>query len=200
MRPLGHLLPHFNPRSPHGERRCESPPILWRSGISTHAPRTGSDARRYSGGITLSHFNPRSPHGERPGRRERPKTATKFQPTLPARGATMKKLLDTDYSKISTHAPRTGSDLLHAAACMSPKSFQPTLPARGATRDNDAYLSRLLFQPTLPARGATITAAGASAMGNHFNPRSPHGERLGWHRHNAQDADFNPRSPHGERR
>ena len=57
-------------------------------GISTHAPRTGSDAN-YLPNIERSfNFNPRSPHGERP-------------------------IAGTDgvYDiTISTHAPRTGSD------------------------------------------------------------------------------------------
>ena len=34
---------HFNPRSPHGERRKPPPPFCSRIPISTHAPRTGSD-------------------------------------------------------------------------------------------------------------------------------------------------------------
>ena len=33
----------FNPRSPHGERRHQQPPAAGAAGISTHAPRTGSD-------------------------------------------------------------------------------------------------------------------------------------------------------------
>ena len=81
---------HFNPRSPHGERLCEA-------------------HRQYA----ALYFNPRSPHGERPKaerrmRQERkisihaPRTGSdisfaarivsvsKFQSTLPARGATNK--------------------------------------------------------------------------------------------------------------
>ena len=58
-------FPHFNPRSPHGERRDVIRRALEELKISIHAPRTGSDLlarfrRRFSG-----HFNPRSPHGER---------------------------------------------------------------------------------------------------------------------------------------
>ena len=34
----------------------------------------------------------------------------------------------------------------------------------------------------------------------HFNPRSPHGERLQAHKTASRWCDFNPRSPHGERR
>ena len=80
---------YFNPRSPHGERQQGYPVPSWRTGISIHAPRMGSDARTC--GSTRRHtsfqstlpawgattrrpqrrrnqpnFNPRSPHGERP--------------------------------------------------------------------------------------------------------------------------------------
>ena len=123
----------FNPRSPHGERRTRRPRAL----------RTGQ------------HFNPRSPHGERPGgtktRNQREifqptlpargatcpphhaVSALPFQPTLPARGATQCKGRILQYFLISTHAPRTGSDVNRCfRGCLRPR-FQPTLPARGAT-------------------------------------------------------------------
>ena len=58
-------------------------------------------------------FNPRSPHGERRFYLllvgvER----LLFQPTLPARGATQGIYFSQLARKISTHAPRTGSDIL----------------------------------------------------------------------------------------
>ena len=82
--------------------------------------------------------------------------------------------------------------------------------------------ARLLFQSTLPAWGATGSRSALQATSNHFNPRSPHGERpmaiatcaavlvfqstlpawgattshLCTTRHQWY---FNPRSPHGER-
>ena len=56
----------FNPRSPHGERQILAEMENAKEDISTHAPRTGSDGieRRFFGRVG------------------------KFQPTLPARGAT----------------------------------------------------------------------------------------------------------------
>ena len=103
---------NFNPRSPHGER----PRLTTRS--ATHP-----------------YFNPRSPHGERRIERRFFGCVGKFQPTLPARGATRAcswRLLGV---LISTHAPRTGSDRLSIAVVVPAPLFQPTLPARGATRD-----------------------------------------------------------------
>ena len=55
-----------------------------------------------------------------------------------------------------------------------------------------------VFQPTLPARGATL-ARFASPRRAYFNPRSPHGERLGEDPGDTVTVNFNPRSPHGER-
>ena len=103
-------------------------------------------------------------------------------------------------------------------------AFQPTLPARGATWTvrNSPHNHRA-FQPTLPARGATTLvmarepatqtisthAPRTGSDGNtrnllmqmdHFNPRSPHGERRAGRGNGGVSADFNPRSPHGERR
>ena len=88
MSPPSKELMHFNPRSPHGERRAADDQRVAAVGISTHAPRTGSDgfiashkptslisthaprtgsdgscSRRAS--APPCYFNPRSPHGER---------------------------------------------------------------------------------------------------------------------------------------
>ena len=82
------------------------------------------------------------------------RSASGFQPTLPARGATARR---------------------GQRGCQSP--FQPTLPARGATEILFQHPGRKKFQPTLPARGATIIGADFFAVLAHFNPRSPHGER-----------------------
>ena len=130
---------------------------------------------------------------EAPGR-------TTFQPTLPARGATKQAEKTNGWEKISTHAPRTGSDYLSLKtidltgdfnprsphgerpvvhfARMTQSVFQPTLPARGATRhERRRRPTRTLFQPTLPARGATRWRRGLMMVCGYFNPRSPHGER-----------------------
>ncbi len=78
-----------------------------------------------------------------------------FQPTLPARGATHHRYAYSPLRAISTHAPRTGSDIRRLRIYQSPSKFQPTLPARGATGTTLARHTARIFQPTLPARGAT---------------------------------------------
>ena len=62
------IKPHFNPRSPHGERPSRRAKRVVSLYISIHAPRMGSDPP-----IALSHDN-----------------ASLFQSTLPAWGATAK--------------------------------------------------------------------------------------------------------------
>ena len=122
-----------------------------------------------------------------------------FQSTLPARGATLAKLASLISQSISIHAPREGSDReeILLGAVYSP--FQSTLPARGATTIAQATEPTRRFQSTLPARGATPgrynlppgwkisihapregsdgVSAKVLALGHHFNPRSPRGER-----------------------
>ena len=175
------------------------PTSIW---ISTHAPRTGSDRRQSPCRRIGLYFNPRSPHGERQSRRARSTSPRLFQPTLPARGATRRRCTSHDVNRrfqptlpargatnnprwdhpktsISTHAPRTGSDV--------------DFPALG--------VSQQIFQPTLPARGATPFAVTTPASVHNFNPRSPHGERPHHFQFvNRHKINFNPRSPHGERR
>ena len=215
---------HFNPRSPHGERRAfilfikrqtkfqstlpargatfyQFANIVDSDNISIHAPRTGSDA---TGGdkqaFGACNFNPRSPHGERQG--------TRFKPTAAV--------------PISIHAPRTGSDIfinsytihhcyfnprsphgerLAANAELSVKGqFQSTLPARGATPQE--LLLRMLkrFQSTLPARGATSAVMTDNNSILLFQSTLPaRGATDGLIRGGGARGDFNPRSPHGER-
>ena len=58
----------------------------------------------------------------------------------------------------------------------------------------------VVFQSTLSSRRATGRCGERGCIPFHFNPRSPHGERLSpISRLPARDPNFNPRSPHGER-
>ena len=50
-----------------------------------------------------------------------------------------------------------------------------------------------------PRTGSDPSASDATKCEGHFNPRSPHGERLGKDRRLRGVPYFNPRSPHGER-
>ena len=129
-RPQRQTVRHFNPRSPHGERRSDSSGAVYSDCISIHAPRTGSDPTDYSIGNSGGwDFNPRSPHGERPSR--------------------MSKL--RRLGSISIHAPRTGSDAAWRILQLRRLTFQSTLPARGATFERgDTARQQSDFNPRSP--------------------------------------------------
>ena len=169
---------HFNPRSPHGERRGCASGRRRLCRISIHAPRTGSDDTLLGSLVLLRHFNPRSPHGERPAKARRDSASRQFQSTLPARGATSSATGFVSSPIISIHAPRTGSDRQAAHAIYLLKNFNPRSPHGERPR--------------------TVKATKQSTR--HFNPRSPHGERQGAEQNFPRHCNFNPRSPHGERR
>ena len=101
--------------------------------ISTHAPRAGSDSRMHTFLRPLLYFNPRSPCGERRETCGRIMASHGFQPTLPVRGATIAHSINALIIRISTHAPRAGSDTGFCAIIPYMALFQPTLPVRGAT-------------------------------------------------------------------
>ena len=168
---------YFNPRSPHGERhrRARTPALA--PCISIHAPRTGSDRLAICLTPSAPHFNPRSPHGER---------------LEPQRGFHHVLL-------ISIHAPRTGSDLPPMQTCGISRIFQSTLPARGATEAQRPCCARADISIHAPRTGSDPIAILFSGGQEDFNPRSPHGERLGGVIRCSIYSDFNPRSPHGER-
>ena len=104
---------HFNPRSPHGERRVHHQQVGAGGAISIHAPRTGSDSPSGEEIPVPTYFNPRSPHGERqiPFCCGRPGKG-KFQSTLPARGATIARVVQLVnafyFNPRSPHGERRG--------------------------------------------------------------------------------------------
>ena len=137
--------PGANPSiSTHAPRAGSDAPRTWRpspESISTHAPRAGSDAGQKPPYRSIRHFNPRSPCGERLqlvslnyninenfnprspcGERQVWNTSfisgSRFQPTLPVRGATR-----------------------HRPGATRGFPFQPTLPVRGATRQRRRTMS-----------------------------------------------------------
>ena len=123
--------------------------------ISIHAPLAGSDGRNRT-------YN---------------RLLTKFQSTLPLRGATLFANACFCHHGISIHAPLAGSDSYCDTHCrevryFNPRSpcgerrnggkingwnrkFQSTLPLRGATIVICIFLLLFIFQSTLPLRGAT---------------------------------------------
>ena len=178
MSPPSKELMHFNPRSPHGERRAADDQRVAAVGISTHAPRTGSDAGLHSGayGRTISTHAPRTGSDRNHRRADCP---IRFISThAPRTGSDPTACWFSFYDMdISTHAPRTGSDCPFAAS----------------TGQKSAY-----FNPRSP-HGERPADKRCNQLRKHFNPRSPHGERPVVGGSNCFQNDFNPRSPHGER-
>ena len=129
------LVSDFNPRSPHGERQLGMRHIRRLNPISTHAPRTGSDGLRQGWNrAKILYFNPRSPHGERRTAILRRRNSLAISTHAPRTGSDLSALpYRSGLRKISTHAPRTGSDANGYLLSNMMVIFQPTLPARGAT-------------------------------------------------------------------
>ena len=190
---------NFNPRSPRGERRLNNFRKL---------PNVGD-------------FNPRSPRGERPPFAIGYLLISRFQSTLPSRGATEKGYSRLLEQEISIHAPLAGSDILRGSIGARSSRFQSTLPSRGATMLKCYQIADTIFQSTLPSRGATrqkelydavrqfqstLPSRGATSVMPYttaLRPISIHAPLAGSDRflcgYFGALCYFNPRSPRGER-
>ena len=191
---------HFNPRSPHGERRGDF-----------HCPHCGCE-----------HFNPRSPHGERRENDSRALRRCVISIHAPRTGSDPQNRRHAPRVRISIHAPRTGSDRKRPLAGTKKNDFNPRSPhGERQSRCLQSSHEALHFNPRSP-HGERLEHGDIVQPQTDFNPRSPHGERLlglivgitavsisihaprtgsdmtglrlGHPSHN-----FNPRSPHGER-
>ena len=193
-----HHLPHFNPRSPHGERPPTCGTSCLCSPFQSTLPARGATPRSFSTseGVGISIHAPRTGSDARSGMYHAPQW--KFQSTLPARGATSathqppedgdfnprsphgerhqrphQPPEDGDFNPRSPHGERRGRDNSRRGR----HAFQSTLPARGATPAAAPAAGGRRFQSTLPARGATAASSACHSDKENFNPRSPHGER-----------------------
>ena len=119
-------------------------------------PARGATGSTTTALATTSYFNPRSPHGERRARTPGVRRSR----------------------KISTHAPRTGSDTLARDEVIDCFAFQPTLPARGATDERGGGMAKRGISTHAPRTGSDRGHPTLHGVSGHFNPRSPHGERL----------------------
>ena len=190
----------FNPRSPCGERRCTMVTAQDDEFISIHAPRVGSDFLLEVKSCGPRDFNPRSPCGERLPTGKSGSNCTYFNPRSPCGERLTRAPSRWSWMMISIHAPRGGSDAWWLSRDTWALSFQSTLPVWGATlRTITRTQKSTLFQSTLPVWGATAGVPASNIdilisihaprvgsddgsvqapMGHqHFNPRSPCGER-----------------------
>ena len=125
---------------------------------------------------------------------------TKFQPTLPMRGATI--LYSRTHRSSYSFNPRSpcGERPVAAPAAQQQQWFQPTLPMRGATSIDHQVRKVEEVSTHAPHAGSDFVFTCKNGNLNCFNPRSPCGERRS---HTVQrlisHMRFNPRSPCGER-
>ena len=148
-----------------------------------------------------SNFNPRAPCGARRLQTILARSAKKFQPTRPLRGATG-LIRDAKSARRWHFNPRAPCGARRIANMLSPEDikFQPTRPLRGATARGVQVVQNIYaFQPTRPLRGATYRGRGLVRYDVDFNPRAPCGARLHAFNIPAQSRDFNPRAPCGAR-
>ena len=99
-----------------------------------------------------------------------------FQPTLPARGATLHNTPTPPAGDISTHAPRTGSD-----QSRQPPPERPAISTHAPRTGSDLIIGSPTDERRIsthaPRTGSDPAEGTNEAAEWHFNPRSPHGER-----------------------
>ena len=119
---------HFNPRSPHGERRRRGRADAHHKAISTHAPRTGSDCKR---AVPCQHGSI-STHAPRTGSDPKPlrksQGCIQFQPTLPARGATSTATIRKTYQRYFNPRSPHGERLARGLNQSGRRYFNPRSP------------------------------------------------------------------------
>ena len=148
--------PYFNPRSPHGERQQRLEVRRRQNNFNPRSPHGERPETLMSCSSATWNFNPRSPHGERQSNTPATTQARHFNPRSPH--GERRHVFEQVEARclISTHAPRTGSDQECLVLRLDFVAISTHAPRTGSDRKTGRRLH---------------TAA-------HFNPRSPHGERL----------------------
>ena len=151
---------YFNPRSPHGERRI----FRLRSDTQTYNfnPRSPHGERlavACGKNAKNLHFNPRSPHGERPWCAENAPSCVEFQPTLPARGATLSDWLllqsNINFNPRSPHGERRFGDLQLRLAL---QNFNPRSPHGERPLSQGSELTQMAISTHAPRTGSDRVA------------------------------------------
>ena len=154
--------------------------------ISIHAPRAGSDSRRWILYRTIPIFQSTLPVRGATVFYYLIQTSIGFQSTLPVRGATLISNVVAYCISISIHAPRAGSDSIygisstyflisiHAPRAGSDNNtptnttktgdFNPRSPCGERLKLSQLLLCWYLFQSTLPVRGATEAVTTATLL------------------------------------
>ena len=213
---------HFNPRSPHGERRHDKRRtykteafqstlpawgatffrIFWIQCKKNFNPRSPHGERLYFLFIPIKQgdFNPRSPHGERLFLLRLTLSHTTFQSTLPAWGATKPRADYFPDLNISIHAPRMGSDNNVVLQVPRRQNFNPRSPHGERPHVQAAYFLKWLISIHAPRMGSDYLDSGVSQQDKAFQSTLPAwGATTCTRAITCLTKNFNPRSPHGER-
>ena len=122
-------------------------------------------------------FNPRSPCGERLRLRSARVKVLQFQSTLPLRGATICSLAcGWRWMNFNPRSP-CGERRMPGKQVMAAAKFQSTLPLRGATPARIKGKQREAISIHAPLAGSDEQRLHKVRKAEHFNPRSPCGER-----------------------
>ena len=170
------MIQQISIHAPSRERRAKRVLHLFFNQFQSTLPR-GSDDDKYYHHTHHKYFNPRSPHGERPGAILPMVGGSAFQSTLPARGATALLVCCACIFVFQSTLPARGATPA-SWSCISISRFQSTLPARGATRHTKSRTRSGRISIHAPRTGSDTVRGWAGCAARHFNPRSPHGERL----------------------
>ena len=151
LRPSG----HFNPRSPGGERHAGA--FFKNYDLENFNPRSPGGERRFTQpfNMTLPYFNPRSPGGERHRsflEIEQPESISIHAPRV---GSVINCIYARFDEIISIHAPRVGSVPCRSSPVVSSVKISIHAPRVGSVPSDTVCFHRY----------------------QHFNPRSPGGER-----------------------
>ena len=147
------------------------------------------------------YFNPRSPHGERHVCPAKPRAFCAISTHAPRTGSDVTAGdAPADVQQISTHAPRTGSDGRKLVVQARLIDFNPRSPH--GERRNSPYNENLCscISTHAPRTGSDLHSPQFKLFGMGISTHAPRtgsdgcaGARC------TVCSDFNPRSPHGER-
>ena len=191
---------NFYPRSPRGERHeAERLKSATAQDFYPRSPR-GERRQSYTSSWTRCYFYPRSPRGERPPQFVVNWGCDTFLSTLPARGATFKRLASIPKISISIHAPREGSDTV---VSVPPNVRKISIHAPREGSDAPAASSRrgcTCISIHAPREGSDAFSFCVDSQTFHISIHAPRegsdqAGLLQYHHHQY----FYPRSPRGER-
>ena len=103
-------------------------------------------------------FNPRSPHGERHARAIFLSCFSRISIHAPRTGSDVHVICNLHDFLISIHAPRTGSDFRTICSVSYAAVFQSTLPARGATGNRKGKITPKRISIHAPRTGSDSMA------------------------------------------